>query len=125
MEELNINLCELEEITKMFRNSKYDFPTISVGTSTIYFNTYCSPLLEGKGAVKWFASTAYIIGIPVKNLENNAFTIVKQTHKNCGGYLAHFPAKLKQEKKIQPGYYKLYKYKDGFAFKRYEPLTEN
>ena len=75
MEELNINLGELEEITK-YCNFKFDFPAISIGTYAIYFNTYCSPLLEGKGAVKWFASTDYIIGIPVKNLKNNAFAIV-------------------------------------------------
>lgn len=125
MEELNINLGELEEIAKAFRSSKYDFPTISIGTRAIYFNNYCSPLMEGKDAVKWFASTDYIIGIPAKQLENNAFAIREERYKNVRVYLAHFPARLKKEKKIQPGCYKLYKYKDGFAFKRYEPLTKN
>ena len=123
MEELNISLDELEEIEKFLRSPKFNFPAITVGKERIYFNRSCAPFL--KDAVKWFASTDYIVGVPAKRSGKNSFAITNKKIGDCLFYSATFPVALKMEKKLQPGCYKLYKYKDGFAFKRYEPIAEN
>jgi len=36
-----------------------------------------------------------------------------------------FPKSLIDDRKVKPGCYKIYKYKDGFAFKPYEPIKED
>ena len=42
--------------------------------------------------------------------------------KNANAISACFPAYLAKIKKVKSGIYKVYKYKDGIAFKRYEPF---
>ena len=120
MEELNleIDLGELEEIEKGFGAYGFDFPVAYFGVE-VCFNKMARQLCGD--AIKWFVSSEYIIGLPAGKNEKNAYRVQKNGfHKNV--YTARFPTVLRTEKKVKPGYYKLYKYKDGFAFKRYEPM---
>lgn len=120
MEELLLDIGELEEIKKITSFQKWDFPVVYFGNSHVYFNKISDRFLAGN-AVRWFASSEYIVGLPAKDNSNNAFTLRK--NKTTGVTYTAFPSVLRKEKKLQDGHYKLLKYKDGFAFKRYEQIT--
>lgn len=121
MEELRIDFSpdDLEEIEKMY-GSKFPFPVVHFGDSALFNRETSKAGLIGD-AVKWFTTPEYVIGLPAKPNTANAFAVWRAgRNKNCA--LAKIPAALSREKKVASGYYKLYKYKNGFAFKRYEPL---
>lgn len=123
MEELFLNVAELSELEEVQnRLRKFKFPVVHIGTR-VSFNRYCEPFL--KDAIRWFVSTEYVIGVPAPRSGKNTFGVF--VCFNEGGSLTqaytHFPIALRTEKKIKKGYYKLLKFKDGFAFKRYEPIT--
>ena len=59
----------------------------------------------------------YIICLPSKSVTAFKPMYIKGKVK---GYC--FPKCLIDSKKVKPGYYRLYRYKSGFAFKRYEQL---
>lgn len=120
MEEIIITE-NIEEIQKFGFDNRFDYPVITIGEKTIYFNKLSECLV--KDAVRWATAGEYVIGLPCDKSANNAFTIRKAPH-NAAGKIAVFPSALRDGKKIQPGTYKLYKFKDGFAFKRYEPIKE-
>ena len=119
MEELFIELDELEEVEKMLRSNIFAFPAMHVGDGQCTFNRFCAPLLGEY--VQWFTTPEYVIGLPAKKGERNAFK-VQGTIVTGRCINTTFPIVLKTEKKIMSGYYKIYKYKNGFAFKRYEQL---
>lgn len=113
------NLIEEEEFEAICKNvSKFQFPAIYLGKTfnQIVFNSYASELVPDY--IEWFASTNYVIGIPAKANGKNAFKTwgPKKSRTACA------PVALVKEKGLKPGYYKVYKYKNGFAFKRYEQL---
>lgn len=120
MEEIIITE-NLEEIQKFGFANRFDYPVITIGEKTIYFNRFAEHLL--KDAVRWATAGEYVIGLPCDRKASNAFAARKPA-TGAPGKIAVFPSALRDEKKIQPGTYKLYKYKDGFAFKRYEPIKE-
>lgn len=123
IEELDIDLAGLEEIGRATQG--FHFPVATVGGKTIYFNIHSAPLLGD--AIRWLSTPEYIIGLPAARGTKNAFNISTSKHRKHGAeyFTARFPDALKYEKKIQPGYYKLYRYKNGFAFKRYERITND
>lgn len=123
IEELDIDLEDLEEIAKATQG--FLFPVATVGEKTIYFNIHSAPLLGD--AIRWLSTPEYIIGLPAARGTKNAFNVNSTKHTSSGTrtFLARFPDVMKYEKKIQPGYYKLYRYKNGFAFKRYERITND
>lgn len=125
--ELNISAEELEEVIK-YDLAEYGFPVIRLRGRSVGFNIAAFPLLDGVRAVRWFTTPEYVIGIPADPEGKNAYMVQKTYNKenDKNAYVAAaFPAPLKHEKKIQEGYYRLYKYKNGFAFKRYERIAEN
>ena len=68
--------------------------------------------------VKFRTSTEYVVIVPTEEKTRTAFKLGTYTN---GAKAIAYPTNLKGCK-IKRGVYKLYKYKDGFAFKRYEPL---
>ena len=127
MEELfDIDLGDLEEIIKQ-KLAQYDYPVIHFSTSGVLFNKPCNAFLQGIETIKWFVSSEYIVALPANAGERNAYSLHQTGSKKHGNRssAASFPAQLRNEKKLHMGYYRLYKYKNGFAFKRYEPIDEN
>ena len=102
---------EFEAIEK--RLNCYDFPALYVGEKRIYFNKSAARFLEGTEALRFYTSTNYVVMKPDKKGNYASFSVIK--HSVC------HPVAL-QSKKVQYGWYKLYRTKDGFAFKRYEQL---
>lgn len=121
MEELCIdfNLEDLELIKKLGSVNNYQFPAVFVGESGIWFNYFASPIVPN--LIKWFSTGEYIIGLPGGEGERDCFKTHYVDKAKCSCKATTFPADMKS-KKIKKGYYKVYKFKDGFAFKRYEPL---
>lgn len=117
LEELEIDESELELISKT-RNSKFDFPVIGISQQAVFFNRYAVDMVPPR--IKWFTTSEYVIGIPAARDDRDGYI----TRKVWNEVVVHFPVPLRKQKKIKPGHYKLYKYKDGFAFKRYEQLEE-
>lgn len=115
-EELVLDDVELEALSK--EKHSFQFPIVSVNKENIYFNSYAKELVPRY--VNWFATPEYIIGLPANEDDNNAY---KASHHKDSAITA-IPYRLKQ-KKLRSGKYAVYKYKDGFAFKRYEPLVPN
>ena len=108
---------ELEEILRVNHGYWELFPCITVCDHTFYFNRISNAIIPKR--LKWFATSELIIGLPASEVDVNSFTVRNYTHSS--GKVTTFPSFM-QQKKIKHGVYKLYKYKDGFAFKRYEPL---
>ena len=104
---------DLEEIQKGV--NIYDFPAVFVGEGRIYFNRASTQFLQGVHAVRFYTSTNYVVMEPALKGGASSFTIIRQTVTN--------PSALKA-KAVKNGWYKLYRCKNGFAFKRYEQLGE-
>ena len=121
IEELELSSdIELEEIEKLLNKQPYfRFPAISLGDRWVSMNRHAIDSGIVPDFIKWFVTTDYVIGLPGKQNEPNAFKVSKRSDSNL---VAFFPTVLKREKKLKPGVYKLMKYKNGFAFKRYEPV---
>lgn len=120
MEELNLDfsLGELEEIEKNV--SYFSYPVVHFGR-LVTFNARAGKAGIVGEAIKWFVTPEYVVGLKAKKHSANAYAVRKNDGSlNCLN--STFPAQLKEEKKLIPGYYKLLKCKDGFAFKRYEPI---
>lgn len=119
MEELALDFTidELEAIEKYER--AFGFPSVYMGTDHAYFNTYASRHLRGVEAVCWFTTSEFVVFFPTTKDDPRGYSL----RPNNGSSLAtRFPSALRGSKKLKSGAYKLLKYKNGFAFKRYEPL---
>lgn len=122
-QELIIDLDELEEVEKLFRSERFNFPVLKVCNGFCYFNKQSAPLLGD--AIKWYTSTEYVIGLPGKRDDYNSFALQRKNGKRGLRILsAAFPVQLAKEKKVQPGYYRLLRFRNGFAFKRYAPFDQ-
>lgn len=126
MEEVIIDEEE-EEIEKQYSVTaqRFLFPvaTISIGKSAcITFNKAACEIIPEN--IRWATTATYVIGLPTTASDRNGFKTRRISRRpNQRGYVqAHLPVVLVKEKKLQAGYYRLYKYKDGFAFKRYERM---
>lgn len=100
----------------------YGFPAVSVTDKVIYFNTKAGRYVPN--VILWSTSTNYVIGMPTDKDNRNGYLVRhKKSAKSEDSYcVATFPSALKREKKLHNGVYKLFKYKDGIAFKRYEQM---
>lgn len=109
---------ELERIEKW--NREISFPAVGIsGKGYIYFNALATQHIKKVEYLGFFSTSEYIILLPESKNSINAYKIC-DAH-NGYGISMRLPSTLR-EKKLKDGYYKLYKYKDGFCFKRYEPL---
>ena len=123
MDELNIlyeQLLGMEEVEKNFL-AKLNFPCAYFGKKQVSFNTLCSPVIKHMEAIRWYATGEYIIGLPASRSDKNSFYVRRNT-RSKNNYATTFPASLRITKRIGEGYYKVYKYKDGIAIKRFEAI---
>ena len=116
LEIIDLDGLEFEEIEKAV--SEYPFPTITLSSPNLFFNRAAGKYLKDVQFVKFRTSTEYVVIVPTEEKTKTAFKLGTYTN---GAKAIAYPANLKGCK-IKRGVYKLYKYKDGFAFKRYEPL---
>jgi len=119
-EELDIVFddAELEEVEKM--RLEYPFPAITIGSCTVYISTLAHKILNDTGYIKYFLTPEYVIVLPATKTEKNAFKVTEYKKAHSRG--SAIPAFIKNQKKVAKGTYKCLKYKDGLAFKRYEPV---
>ena len=105
---------------------QYKFPTVTFtnkdksNSRLLYFNRYATPLVPEY--IKWYFSTNYVIGLPAKETECNVYKT--WFSRSFMGQVSTVPRNLVREKALRPGVYRVYKYKDGFAIKRYERVKE-
>ena len=118
---LEFGLDELEVIERPNNQTTFPFPVVHASKQMLIFNSMSEKYLPASSWIKWFASTNYIVGIPANPTDRNAFKIAyPNKRRRC--LTARFPDAMSKDRGLKEGYYKLYKYKDGIAFKRYEPL---
>ena len=114
---------ELEDVERARTAMRYPFPTVTITPHNIIFNLMCNSFLDGVVFLHISTSPNYVVMQPVDKASIANFKLSRQNRK-YGNRSLTIPAALR-EKKIQRGNYKLYKAKDGWAFKRYEPLGES
>lgn len=119
LEQVLINEEEFEEVI-FNRLSKYSYPVLQFGKHCIYYNSACSKIFNPTH-IKFKLSPEYLVILPAKANEQNAFVL---HHINGSGKAERstYPANIRNRKAIKYGWYKCYRYKDGLAIKRYEPL---
>ena len=123
MDEIRLTDKQIYDMEVVAKNlwSRYNYPVAFFGKRQITFNTRCAHALKDIRAVQWFATGDYIIGLPAREDDPNAFYVRKNKMSNC--YATALPASFISSKRIQQGcYYKVFKYRDGIAFKRFEPI---
>ena len=119
---------EVEKM-KRIRNGRvhYTFPACTIARSgstyLCYLNAAARKVFVMPDGVNWYEETNHIVALPSKAL--NAYKKNSYGGKNNNisrGYT--FPKELITRRKVVPGTYKLYRYRDGFAFKFYERLED-
>lgn len=119
-EELNIDLGnEMVEVPKHTRDRR--FPTITINAK--YGRAFFSRSVENNipAFIKWFLTKDYVVILPAKQTDENAYTI---SDSMTAGKSTTVPSFITKQNTIASGTYKLLKYKDGFAFRRYSPIEE-
>lgn len=117
LEMLDLNELDYEEVRRKL--SGFPFPVVTVGDHTIYCNTPFKRLLDSSTHIRLYTTPDYVILEPLSSGDYaNSFKIHKMDDAGCAFTI---PVYLK-EKKLQRGFYKIYKCKKGYAFKRYEQL---
>ena len=115
LEELNIDGIEFDDVER--ETHKYPFPVVSITGKVVYCNPSFSALLDGFSYFQFKTSPEYLLIKGGQRETNNSFKV----RKAGASVVATLPANL-AEKKIRPGVYKIYKAKDWFAIRRYEPI---
>ena len=103
-----------------FKLSKYSFPALYFGETNIYFNRKTTEIFRPE-RIKFRLSTEYLIVLPAENGEENSFSIWSSSSRT-DTLVSTLPANLKHRRALKRGTYKCYRYKNGLAIKRYEPL---
>ena len=109
----------VEEIEKRLSHIT-EFPCVCIRRA-MYFNRLAGVIIPKY--IKWYATTSLLIGLPTNETDSNGFK-TRYISKNRKAIMASFPAHMRDHRMIKTGFYKVYKYKDGFAIKRYEPIHE-
>lgn len=115
LEELVIDE-KLEELIK--GANRFSFPTVTLST-TVYFNIAADPFIPDY--IKWSVTPNYVVITPAKKSDLNSYP-TRKSRSGGAGKATTAPATLTKEKRVKDGTYRLYKYKNGLAFKRYESL---
>lgn len=113
---------ELEEIKRSGFVDRFPFPAVTIHGTTIYFNRFCTSLLGQ--VVRWYMTGDYVIGLPPQKGDATVDVFAIRFHGPGKGARTTFPMAMRSGKRVREGAYKVYKYKDGLAFKRHEPLEE-
>lgn len=109
----------VEEIEKKLSHIS-EFPCVCINR-TMYFNTLAGSVVPKY--VKWLVTTNLLIGLPTDEKDKNGFK-TRFSSRARKAVITAFPADMRDRRMIKKGFYKVYKYKDGFAIKRYEPIHE-
>lgn len=119
-EELDIEL-EDSEFEEVLKGASYlRFPAITLSKyNKLYLNTSAMRYFQHDYA-KFYTTSEYIIILPSKKGFENSFRLTPLS-RGCGAALT-IPKDM-EEKKLKMGTYKLYKYKNGLCFKRYERIN--
>lgn len=117
-EELQLDESEFELILKQ-NYDKYDYPVVGITNDNAFFNKHAVSIIPTR--IKWFTTSEYVIGLPASENDKNRY----KARRVWNEVVTHIPKDMKNNKKIGVGHYKVYKYKDGFAFKRYEQLDKD
>lgn len=116
LEELKLDE-QLEDIERAGR--RYGFPTVTINESHMFFNLPFAELLRELDYIRISSSPNYIVFQPAKTVSPTSFKLGRP--RNYPGRTCVIPVALR-EKKLRKGVYKIYKFNDGWAIKRYEPL---
>lgn len=92
------------------------FPTVTIGERYVYFNRLAVKFIPEIG--RWATTPEYVLFLPAVAGSADA----NRVWETASGKSTNMARHLK-EKQIQKGCYRLFKYKDGVAFKRYERVT--
>lgn len=117
MEEITIN----ENLESVDNNLQmFTFPAVSVGDSHFYFNSATRRVVDINNNMKMrvFNTTNYVVFVPADENDPSAYAINRTRDI---GFDVTLSRKL-IKKLPYKGTFKLYKYKDGWCFKKYEPL---
>ena len=103
--------------------ARYHYPVVSIkknGSNYMaYLNKAAAEYLDDIGKASWYMDENYVVLLPTKAVGGyNPIYIRGRLH----GY--SFPITLVRDKKVKEGHYKIYRYKSGFGFKRYERLED-
>lgn len=113
---------KLEERKRRGFVDRFPFPAVTVHGTSIYFNRFCTSLL-GK-AIRWYLTGDYVIGLPPQKGDTTVDVFAIRFQGPGKGARTTFPIAMRSGKRVREGAYKVYKYKNGLAFKRHEPLEE-
>lgn len=104
-----------EPMTEIVWNDREKvFPAVSVSCrNRFYFNKASEPLIAQR-LFRIGVTSEYIVFMPAAESGHKAFKITDQRSLRIPTDLRNMSPK--------DGVYRLYKYKDGFCFKRYEPI---
>lgn len=124
IEELGIEIEEdFDSIEKAFGVNVLPYPACTLGESRIYFNRAAMDYMPSTEEISYFISPNWVVIKAGCGKQKNRWKLYDRKDKKC--FLAQFPVALRREKGVKPGCYKLYKYKNGLAFNRYEPIKPN
>lgn len=118
LEELETIDEELETVARQ-QGAPVDFPAITIMGKQMYINVPFSQLIPNVKYIEFRVSSSYVIMLPQDHASSTAYKV--STCTKGYGKAVYIPAPLK-EKRIKRGVYKVYKYKEGWAIKRYEPV---
>lgn len=93
-----------------------EFPTVTLGERYVYFNRLAVQFIPSVG--RWVTTPEYVLFLPAVAGGEDA----NRVWDTASGKETNFARHLR-EKRIKKGCYRLYKYKDGVAFKRYEQIA--
>lgn len=125
MEELFFANFDAEAIRKSTRGSgfKKDFPTCCVGENNITFNSIATQAFApNTKAIKWFINTNYVFAFPTDEKDRDGYLLTACGTNGYGSSVTFLPRRFVHEKHLKQGHRKVYKYKDGIAFSRYETI---
>lgn len=125
LEVLNLDGLDFEEIERNLGG--YPFPAVTTTNEYFYINMAFANILDAENAkyIKFYVTPDYVILSPSSEVVNNSYKICHwiQAGRTAACMTVKIPANMK-EKKIATGVYKIYKCKQGYAFKRYEPMAK-
>lgn len=111
---IDLDLEDLELVKKVTGGDGYPFPTISVGKVTCFLNKKAVPYVPE--AFKWYVNDEWCVLKRCGKNEKNAYV---PWQAKSTGMICRLPAQLEGAPTYR-GTHKLYKTKDGVAFKKSE-----
>lgn len=112
MEELELDI-ELEEVVKR-AHSPFPVVYFSGNMRSCIFNNAFAVMISSWDYIRFYNSSEHIV--MRKGNSGNGFKL-NPLKRRCS-----MPASLCALKTVKSGYYRIYKYKDGFAVKKFEPI---